>query len=1242
MAAATTNGHTNGINGTHSSEQQLYPRFLDIPAVIDIPVRGEDGDEAVNIDLTELLDETDELCDLLENENAAKNYWITIALAYVKQRKVTTAIGILEKGLRAHSRGKNDDRFSIMLCLAWLHMWTCRRAPRVKPSQPQPGQSEDEVVRTKDDILKTAATILNDLRRMNPAHPSNYLANGAHSLLKASILPSKIGPGSAEQSTRSDMLRQALKEFDNAIRYSSGRNLMATLGKAKVQYSLGNAAAALQLYQSVLERAPDMIDPDPRIGIGICLWTLGHKGQAFNAWQRSVELNPESVSAHCLLGLYWTDKANQYAPSDPEFKEFFHKAFTVHTQTAFKLDGMHPLTCAQFGSYFLRRRVWNNVERLARRAIEHTDVNAVASDGWYLLALQSHYEGDLQKATEHYQKADQARGGDERGYLPAKFGAAQLRTLMKDWDGAKFRLEKLVERSKSLEAMTLLGVLFAEDVFNAQAAGGKEDKSTEARRATNLLEQVRVAWRDPKRKAKKETTVLLNLARLYESDEPGKALACLKEAEEMLISEISDDDLPEEVGDDEEEARVKRELLPPQLLNNIGCFLFAGEKFADAKEYFQSGLNACVKLEEKRKRQLESADGEGDESAITALNAERDTLVTTMSYNLARNYEAEKLDEEAEKVYHGLLQQHPDYLDARMRLAYLSLKSNAPQGAETVKTLLESDSANLDVRALYGWHLHTAKKKTHQLNEDAEQRHFKHTLQNFDKHDLYSLTGMGNLHLAVAREMPRDTDVHKDKRSKMYIRAVEFFDKVLSLDPKNAFAAQGLGIAMAEDKKDAMAAVQIFQRVRESVKDEASVHVNLGHSFADVKQYARAIENYELALVKSRTREPGILACLGRVWLVKGRVEKKLESYKHALDFAKQALELAPSNLNYRFNVAFVQMQLAQMLIALPESQRTLEDVEEASQGLDEAIEAFGVIAKEPSPPFPRNDIEQRANMGRNTMKRQLAGVLERQAEYERTNKERIEGARKKREEEAERKAEQERLRQEEEEERSRKMQEERERIAMEDRAEQARRDEEKKAKEEEERIRKEEMYTTDEETGEKRKREKRKPKRRKRGDATDDDLEGTDAEGARSRNRSGAATGTSGTPATGSDGEAAPRRKTKKRKLETRKGRATTSSSKYKSADMVVESDEDDDGVVPAASSTPAPDGDGDDMMGGTPRVATPWLGDEDEEEDAVTTARARRTKSARVVEEDDEDEDQGVTAAGSASHGGDPGVDE
>lgn len=1218
MATTTTTQSdlTNGVNGHHAPAEQTYPRFSDIPAVIDIPVRGEDGDEAVNLDLTELLDETDELCDLLENENAARTYWVTIALAYAKQNKVNIAIDILNKGLAALAKARSEDRLSVLTCLCWLYLWKCRHAPRVKPTQPL----EDE--RNKEHFLHMGTQTLNEASRINPSYPPLFLARGTLYLLRASLQPSKSTH--SDHSERNETLKQAVKSFDDAYRASNGKNVMAIMGKAKAQFSLGSVAQALSLYQQALERAPDMLDPDPRIGIGCCLWQLGHKEPARAAFQRSLDLNPDSISANILLGLYYLEQANQYNPKDEAFMTLYKQAMTTHTQTAFKLDGMHALTCATFCSYFLLRKVWNNVERLARRAIEHTDVNAIASDGWYLLGRKEHHEGDLQKANEHYTKADQARGGDDKGYVPAKFGNAQIRVSQRDFEGAKFKLEKIVEKSqpKSVEAMTLLGVLYAEEVFANQATGGKEDKSQEAKKAIGMFEHVRTAWKDAKRKnLQPDQAVLLNLARLYEHEAPEKALACLLQVEEMEIEDINEDDLPDEIGEDEPERRLKRELLSPQLLNNIGCFHFAAEKFTEAREDFQTALSACVKLGERQARE------EGVEDFDT------DALVSTISYNLARTYEAEKIDDEAIKIYQGLLERHPDYVDANTRLAYLAFKANPSEGGEAIKRLMESDPSNLEVRSLYGWYLNRTKKRTLALNEDAEQRHYKHTLQTYDKHDLYSLTGMGNLHLHVAREMPRDTDAHKERRSKTWMRAVEFFDKVLTLDPRNAYAAQGMGIAVMEDKRDTAAAIQIFSKVRESVRDGSSVHVNLGHIFTEVKQFSRAIENYELALAKlklaerERGRDSQILAWLGRVWLMRGRQEKRLDAYKTALDFSRQALESAPDNINYRFNVAFVQIQLAQMVISLPEASKSLAEVEQAAQGLDEAIDAFGEIAKMPNPPFPRGDIEQRANMGRNTMKRQLASALERQAEYEKKNAHKLEEARRKREEEVARREEEKKAAEERLAEERRRLREERERLAEEDRLLIERRMDEEKAREAAE-------WTTDEETGERKKREKKpkekRQKRKKKGEDTDTDADGVlDGEG---MNGTGP-----------SDGEA-PARRNKKRKLESRKGRAT--SSKYKSADIVEDSSDDEDMKV----SQPAAERDEDEESAvETPRGGgdlSDALPDEDEVAPAVSRLQQRK-KIARVLDDDDDEEDEemeddaarsaGTPQAGDSDHGGD-----
>jgi len=538
--------------------------------------------------------------------------------------------------------------------------------------------------------------------------------------------------------------------------------------------------------------------------------------------------NPDSKIANILLGLYHLHSSSQFATSDPNFRTVYQKAMTQYVQKSFKLDNALPLVNATFGGYFLSRKAYPQVEKLARRAIELTDVNAIASDGWYLLARKEHYEDNISKANEFYTKADQARGGDDRGYLPAKFGSAQIRVLLQDFDGAKFRLERIIAQSKSIEAMTLLGTLYAEDVFTGQS--NKEDKSAEAKKAIAFLEQVRVVWKDPKKNVPPDSAVLLNLARLYEAESPDKSLQCLQQVEQMELDEIAEDNRPEEYEDDAAYRAALRQFLPPQLLNNMGCFHYQAERFTQARDLFQTALNACVKA------------GEKEEAADT------DALVTTISYNLARTYEAEAMLDEAKKVYLGLLERHSDYIDARVRLTYIALRQNpSDEGPKAIRELYDTDSTNLEVRSLYGWYLSRAKRRTQNVAEDQEQRHYKHTLQQFDKHDRYSLTGMGNIYQVIAREMPRNTDQEKGQRHGMYKKAVEFYDKALQLDPKNAYAAQGIAIAIIEDKKDYGTAVQILTKVKETMKD-ASVYINLGHVFCELKQYSRAIENVSLRI----------------------------------------------------------------------------------------------------------------------------------------------------------------------------------------------------------------------------------------------------------------------------------------------------------------------------------------------------------------------------------------------------------
>ena len=877
---------------------------------------------------------------------------------------------------------------------------------------------------------------------------------------------------------------------------------------------------------------------------------------------------------------------------DPKFGSLFNMAMSQYTQKAFKMDKEYPMTCALLGDYYLLRQAYPTAENLARKAIEQTDVMPIASDGWYLLGRKSHYEGDMARATEFYNRSDQARGGGDKGYLPAKFGAVQMLVTNKDFDGAKFRLEKILQTAKNAEAMTLLGALLAEEVFAAQHAGNKEDKSAESKRAISLLESVRSMWKDEKQMLTPDGSVLVYLARLYESSAPEKSMQCLTQLEEIQLSIIPEDERPD-IEDPEQLKSVLRENLPPQLLNNMGCFLYQSEKIALARGMFQAALNACV-------RSTEQENG-----------ADNDALVTTISYNLGRTYEAADMWDEAKKVFEGVLERHSDYTEASARLTYIALRqSPTDEGPKKIAKLYENDSSNLEVRSLFGWYLSKSKKRASNINEDAEQRHYKHTLQYHDKHDRYALTGMGNVHLLVARDMRRDSEQDKEKRRKMYQRAVEFFDKALQLDPKNAYAAQGIAIALIDDKKDHSSAVQILARVRDTVKDP-SVYLNLGHVYAELRQYSRSIEHYEAALNKDRARDVQILACLGRVWQLKAKQEGSLQAMKTALEYAQRAQAVSPEALHLQFNVAFVQNQIASLSYSLAPTQKTLQDVEEAAEGLKEAIETFDRLSKEKNPPYPASALEQRANMGR-TISKQLDRALQSQKEYEEKNAAKLREAREARAAAIAAREEQVRQAQEVEAERKRKIAAERAQMIEEAQRHAIERAERERAREDAE--------LTEDSEGEKVKRKKKTNKRKKKDDFVADDDEDLGA--------GGGGAGADDSDAGGSDGEAAPK---KKRRLERRGTTTAKANSKYKSSEMVVDSDDDEDEAEGRGGSrSPAKNDDDDD--------ADLFGGDDEEQED---NAAPRRRGKAPLRIEDDEDEDEEGEEASAPAKTASPAID-
>ena len=1084
---------------------------------------------------------------------------------------------------------------------------------------------------------------MNEAFRIQPTFPPLQLARGVLSVLRAGV---EVNPGTKQQN-----LDQAQASFDECLRSTNGRNMMALLGKARVLFARRKYEEAHKTYQQVLIRAPDLIEPDPRIGLGCCLWQLSYLGEGGDnahlkehaqlAWQRALELNPGSKVATQLLGLFYLWKSSRLSTDDPEFAKLYKKAILEHTQKVFKSDNNFPLANATFGSYFFSQgtsQAMEKVERTARKAIDLTDSNAIASDGWYLLARKEHQSGDTVKALEYYQRADAARGGTEQdsanrnqGYLPARFGIAQIRMLQGDHKGAERALDRIdpnTTRSKqyNLETPALLGLLSAEEIFNpppppidaAEELAYEERQRAAAKRALEYLSAAQRIWQRSNRPLKLDVSVLLNLARLSESyslDERGllltngnaaKALECLLQVQEFEMNEYSDDDRPE----DPEELAMWRdalsEQLSPQLLNNIGCFHYRTERFGEAQDMFQKASKACTKLE-----------GEA--------GADADALLTTIMFNLGRSLEALRNFEQAKEVYESVLQRHADYFDARIRLAFITLVLNPGEEnkSKNLKVLHDENSSHMEVRALWGWYLHKTKRRNPRLNEDTEQRHFKRSLQNYKQpHDQYSLTAMGNIVLVHAREDLRQEN-QKQQRKEEYERAMLFFQKALQYDPSNAYAAQGLAIWMIEDQRKLSEAMQLLLQVKDSLTKDHSVFLNLAHLYCELQQYSRAIENYELALHKKAYENAGlyarsqskmdigILGCLSRAWLYKGKQDRDLNAMQKALEQSRLALDHSPEQpvpIHLKFNIAFVETNLAQMIRAIPERGRTLDDVTQAADDVEEAITILEDMRGTSSlpAPFDKSYIEQLANMAKNTLRRQMEREVQKQRDYEEKNADRLLRAREAREAELQRQEEERQEREAQEAETRRRIAEERKKMQDVDRQIAAEREEEEKRQREAE----EPEYDSEGNLVEKKGKKKKGAKRKKKTEDfinDDEDVDGVNGDGTH-------ADGSEATPAASADER--PRKK-KKRRLEMRSSQKT---SKYKSADTI-DSDED----LPAEDA-----GDADDADAAPEKMDTEGneLFDDGEDgdvnmSDGAAEASNLARKAKKVIDDEDDEED-------------------
>ncbi|PVG02568.1 TPR-like protein [Serendipita vermifera] len=914
------------------------------------------GDQVIAIDLDSLDQNTEDVIDVLQDAQCKVMVWTQLASEYWRRGWLESAQRITNAAVDFF-KAKRDQHslIPVYLLLANIQIESSRAAAKMKlPNAKLDVLGPQELL--KDVYLAEATSLMNHAGATDQS-TLFFLTRGIHQLAKTSTM------------------NEALVTFEGILQ-SSPTNLVALHGKARIMYAKKNYRESMSLYQRILTLSPYSL-PDPRIGIGLCLWQMGDKSKARRAWERSLEVHPKQWATELLLGL----ESLNSSKDGKKTEEQRHQAYAQGSksiQRAFTMNQKSAAAANCLSEYFIRRGETQKALKLAERAIQFADTLAVVNEGYLRAGRVAHLEGRYDDAITHYTNA--------RNLPLASLGIAQCHIKKGETPAAIHVLDTMLNGPESLrttEAMVMLASLRASE----RPALSSQEAAADKIKARDLFERVKkstgstangplkangvssgVSGKKPAWMSDME--MYLEIARLWEKESMEKAMIAYQEARK--ISETS--------------ARG----VDPRIVNNVGVLEHLQDKLPEARAQYEVGLGVVA--------------------TSWANDENMDGISTTLLYNLARVYEDQGEGSMAKEAYDKLLNRHPEYIDAKVRLAHMLISSNRNNEAHALlKQALDAQVNNLNLRAYY----------THFLLQSSLHQHalkFVHSTLQMNKSDLYGTCAAAWLHYQLAREI-RSTNEQmiRDRRHKFH-SAAEFYEKALSIDPGCAIAAQGLAIIVAEDAlgvmslKPAGAAVEdeetrmrntrdaldVFAKVREVIAD-GSVYTNMGHCYYMREEYERAIESYETGLSKYYDNQnSSILLCLARTWYAKGARDQSFASMKNALRIAQQAQQIVPADKAIRYNIAVIEQRAAELVFSLPVAKRTLEELQQALEHATHAQHFLFALSEDKSSgslPYDRVMAEQRHMYGTALLRKGTDQVAQ-QEKYEGEQRAKLEATR--------------------------------------------------------------------------------------------------------------------------------------------------------------------------------------------------------------------------------------------------------
>ena len=429
------------------------------------------------------------------------------------------------------------------------------------------------------------------------------------------------------------------------------------------------------------------------------------------------------------------------------------------------------------------------------------------------------------------------------------------------------------------------------------------------------------------------------------------------------------------------ELEKKKQGTPLSLWNNYGVLSTRLGNFEKAKEAFDNALKRGATL-------LSSSDFDEIDVDLVPEWVVFHPLCLTTSFNISRMEEMRGNLKKAEMSYWMMTRKYPAYIDARLRLAALSMQKGDTRAAEeNIKGVLQitresasdtmSDELRVSNRAsalcLYG------QLKELEGDWNSASDYYDSVLQ-LPRHsvDSYAILAQANLKfrdvyrrglISIGEDPTLNSNI-RPAREEILRKAFADYKAVLRYQSRNLFASNGLGCVLAERGRLDQAR-DVFSLVREADQDVCPATINLAHIFVINGHVNHAIQLYKKALKKfyggggcsavavesgdrskvssaaqgddmlylgssggSVSQRINIMTCLAR-----GYAEQA--EWERAIDVLKSALMIQPDNMQLWYNVAFARVGEVLRVLQLAPTQRESQTVERAFMHLKNALRLF-------------------------------------------------------------------------------------------------------------------------------------------------------------------------------------------------------------------------------------------------------------------------------------------------------------